>query len=441
MYEPKVVFATDLTGDVGAGLRLATRLAAERAATLVVLHVIHLDASDDEAMLHNALDHVGGRSERRLARLIPPDPSVPFLHALEAGEPEACIAAYVARERVELLVMEAPRRSIFARAFGRSLVERLIDRVSCPLVAYRPDNAPRGEPAFGPPLPLGATVPADALTTVLNARVDALLSWIRLRREAVLDVAGGRSVRDGIASLVRAKPHGAARSFAPRIRELLEFELREHQRALGAVGVEVATADGQPLLQLGLTARRDGSYARFLERLGRDGAAVSVPLDASSDLPSAPCVVVTGAMVPLHDLAVQLLFTLDARRDFLRILAQPGPVASAETYAFDNDGVMLSNSRFPDQLRRVGLLPPEPGVQTPRRIRVCDPGTNLLEGAVGPLPRCPLTRMAADATAGHDGFDFTGYRDYRGVEVVGAWRWLPEHGFGVAAEMDRLAAT
>ena len=27
-------------------------------------------------------------------------------------------------------------------------------------------------------------------------------------------------------------------------------------------------------------------------------------------------------------------------------------------------------------------------------------------------------------------------RDYRGVPVVGAWRWLPQLGFGVATQID-----
>jgi serine/threonine protein kinase len=47
----------------------------------------------------------------------------------------------------------------------------------------------------------------------------------------------------------------------------------------------------------------------------------------------------------------------------------------------------------------------------------------------------PLTRMAAAAMRGEDGCDVLGYRNYRGVKVVGAWAWLPEYGMGVATEV------
>ena len=41
-----------------------------------------------------------------------------------------------------------------------------------------------------------------------------------------------------------------------------------------------------------------------------------------------------------------------------------------------------------------------------------------------------------DAVAGNRGVDVDGYRDYRGVPVVGAWAWMPQYDFGVATEVD-----
>ncbi len=52
----------------------------------------------------------------------------------------------------------------------------------------------------------------------------------------------------------------------------------------------------------------------------------------------------------------------------------------------------------------------------------------------------PMTKMIRSVIAGRSGVDLKGYRDYRGVEVVGAWLWDPRLGFGLATEIDREEA-
>ncbi|MBI5428232.1 MAG: PAS domain S-box protein [Nitrospinae bacterium] len=123
-------------------------------------------------------------------------------------------------------------------------------------------------------------------------------------------------------------------------------------------------------------------------------------------------------------------------RDFGAITRLGRPGETGEIYAFDRGGKLLTESRFEEQLRQIGLVPP--GGQAAGSLEVRDPGGNMVEGHRPALPRSrqPLTLMAREATAGRPGMNLDGYRDYRGVPVVGAWTWDEELGFGLAAEID-----
>lgn len=48
----------------------------------------------------------------------------------------------------------------------------------------------------------------------------------------------------------------------------------------------------------------------------------------------------------------------------------------------------------------------------------------------------PLTRMAQSLSRQASGIDIEGYRDFRGVKVVGAWRWDDQLNMGVVSEAD-----
>jgi serine/threonine protein kinase len=113
--------------------------------------------------------------------------------------------------------------------------------------------------------------------------------------------------------------------------------------------------------------------------------------------------------------------------------------ASGETYAVDEAGRMVTETRFPEQVASLGLLPPEAGGRTTAVLEVRDPGTRLVAGAALPSPpkTWPLTWAAADVGAGRSGVNARGYRNYRGVFVVGAWQWLPAWGIGLVTEIDR----
>lgn len=110
---------------------------------------------------------------------------------------------------------------------------------------------------------------------------------------------------------------------------------------------------------------------------------------------------------------------------------------SGETYVFNRQGVMISESRFDQQLQEVGLI--ESISEGALGLRIADPSNNPLKTH---RPEdinnmMPLTLMAQEATSGRNGLNVDGYRDYRGVLVIGAWRWLDDYGFGLAVEIDR----
>jgi len=131
-----------------------------------------------------------------------------------------------------------------------------------------------------------------------------------------------------------------------------------------------------------------------------------------------------------------LVFRLNPQSDFSRITLMAQSGASGEAYLLDADARMLTGSRFEAQLSRIGLL--SAGQSSIRSVRSIDPGRNLLlePGLPADYTSRPLTRMAAALTAGESGMDLTGYNGYRGVPVVGAWRWYADKGYGVVAEID-----
>jgi predicted Ser/Thr protein kinase len=149
---------------------------------------------------------------------------------------------------------------------------------------------------------------------------------------------------------------------------------------------------------------------------------------------------------PVRDESFQVVGALALRirpdREFTRILQLGQMGESGETYAFDRTGLMVSNSRFDDDLILMGILPDQEGSRSILTLQLRDPGQEI---ATDGRPRkrradMPLTKMATAAIAGNSGVDVAGYRDYRGVMVVGAWNWLDDLQLGVATEIDYAEA-
>src|SRR6476469_885711 len=192
-------------------------------------------------------------------------------------------------------------------------------------------------------------------------------------------------------------------------------------------------------------------YDSFITRALAGETCVSTPFPSKVALKDENGRLRTGVptmyvCAPIRDESFQVVAALGLRirpeLEVTRIL-QLGRVGdTGETYAFDKNGLFVSNSRFDDSLILLGLLPDQESSHSILQLMVRDPGGDMTQGHRSMVRRrdLPLTRMAADAIAGNAGVDVAGYRNFRGVNVAGAWKWLPDANMGVATEIEYAEA-
>lgn len=142
---------------------------------------------------------------------------------------------------------------------------------------------------------------------------------------------------------------------------------------------------------------------------------------------------------PQGQVVAALVFELDPIADFSTILSSGRGRETMETFAFSEDGLLLSESRYNAQLVEAGLIGHRD--HSLLNVHVRDPGGDLSKGykpkwSPEAMILAPLTEMAAQAVKGRSGLNLDGYRSYMGHEVIGAWAWSEDLGFGVATEMS-----
>jgi hypothetical protein len=308
------------------------------------------------------------------------------------------------------------------------------------------------------------------LVTLLRADVEALKLWIGAEKDYIDAASEAPVLRKSVLDLVRFAQERSSSVEAllgaePRqaLVKALEPWLDEFQSSstvaragehkyIGYVVLDnkytIVASDTASLIGL----KSSPGYREFAEQVLAGKTVVTQPFPSRSAQPDENGELVVGAptmfaAAPVKDDAGRPVAVLGIRlrpsQDFTKILNVARTGASGETYAFNKDGKLLSNSRFDEDLKELGLLSTQAGSRSALTLDLRDPGVDMMTGARPALPRSkqPLTRMAADAIhqkPGIDapGVDVEGYRDYRGVPVLGAWAWLPELGFAVATEID-----
>jgi serine/threonine protein kinase len=291
------------------------------------------------------------------------------------------------------------------------------------------------------------------LTAILETEATAVRVWVNEQRINAELLAGDEDIRPPLKELIPladGKEGFERRLLNSPAQATLRSRLKEKVRLCGyhgfAIvtpgGVVVAAEEDQPVGKIMTEQRKE-----FIDHVLAEGSGVSKPFrsmfllpDERGQLRANLPTMFTAAVV--HGTGEKPLAVLGLRirpdDHFTRILRVAQAGRTGETYAFDRTGKFLSQSRFDDELKRFGLLVDEPDQTSVLTVEVRDPGVNMMQGERPKQRRAeqPLTHMAADAVQGNASYDVDGYRDYRGVPVVGAWRWLDDLDFGIATEIE-----
>jgi len=309
------------------------------------------------------------------------------------------------------------------------------------------------------------------LQTLLNVERSMLQKWLQVQEAGVRSLADQRNVRRIVAELAGGtglppagapvdgapgggapaageKPLLAAEKIAQLSAELEPGMASHHFVGYVLIDKELRVVASNEHALVGETAVQ---YESFLHKAFDGNATVSVPYPSSILLKDARGRLRSGiptmvACAPVRDENLQIIGVLAMRirpeREFTEILQLGRMGRSGETYAINGDGLMVSNSRFDEDLIVLGLLPDTEDAASILTVQVRAPGGDMTRGFRPAVRRreMPLTAAAAAAAAGTEGIDTEGYRGYRGVLKVGAYCRLPEYDLGLITEIDHAEA-
>lgn len=292
------------------------------------------------------------------------------------------------------------------------------------------------------------------LQALQSVGVAALESWLHVVEEDAAERARDREVRGGtieLADIAAAKPADLDRQLRDSpYYDRVQKSVLDKIKANGFDEFFIADVNGTLMITgdnqlIGTTL--SGENLDFVRRVAADGPLVSRPFKSLRAIlgpdgtyrSGVPVMFTAAPIFSAENKAIGVIaLRMRPEGEFSRLLMTAKFGDTGETYAFDAKGIMLSQSRFDDDLKRVGILADRPEETSVLNLELRDPGVNMMTGARPTKSRSemPLTRMAQDAAEGVSGVNVDGYPDYRGVPSIAAWTWLKKYGLGLATKVD-----
>lgn len=291
------------------------------------------------------------------------------------------------------------------------------------------------------------------LQTLLNVETAMLETWLRIQESNAETQANAIQTRESTLKLLESvdptNPMPMPLKSSTIHRELAKFLAPSmsahdyHGYILADKSLKVLSSSDESLIDTDLLPEHEQLISRALH----GETTVSTPFPSFAMMKDEFGQLRTGVptmyvCAPVRDESFQVVAALGLRirpeKEFTRILQLGRIGKSGETYAFDSSGLMISNSRFDEDLILLGLLPDDNRSRSILNVQLRDPGGNMMLGFRSKVRRAqlPLTSVVQRAIEGTSGVDVSGYNDYRGVDVIGAWHWNEKYRMGIATEID-----
>ncbi len=139
----KILFATDFSDQAEVASRLATSLARDSGAQMIIAHTVEpAPVSADRGFGgYVAEDEATEAAQRQLDETAPSDAQVACAHKLLEGSPAAAIVQYADEQGVDLIVVGSHGRKGVTRLLLGSVAEAIVRHARCPVLTVKQPNA------------------------------------------------------------------------------------------------------------------------------------------------------------------------------------------------------------------------------------------------------------------------------------------------------------
>ena len=138
MNAKKILFPTDFSPGSEAALEMATSLARDSGATLLITHVEEIPlATGGAEFLYSVPEPATEEIREMLHDVVPKDASIPYEHHLLAGDVATAIVDFAESENVDMIVLGTHGRRGLSRLLMGSVAELVVRRAKCPVLTIK----------------------------------------------------------------------------------------------------------------------------------------------------------------------------------------------------------------------------------------------------------------------------------------------------------------